>query len=153
MPPPGNGSRGAVDRANPPSGGQVARVPFGCHYLHMRAGTQYPDARPAPPHTHDVTLDKAGAAAAADVFRLLADATRLSIVWQLREAERSVNELALLLGRPSPAVSQHLAKLRLARLVSTRRVGTTVFYRLDNDHVARLVIDALSHTQHTEEHG
>ncbi len=96
-------------------------------------------------------LDEPGAEAAATVFRLLADPTRLSLVWHLREGERSVNELADLVERPSPAVSQHLAKLRLAGLVSTRRAGTTVWYRLENDHVGRLVVDALSHAQHAEE--
>lgn len=102
---------------------------------------------------HDVVLDDASAGAAVDVFRLLADPTRLSLIWHLRDSERSVNELAHLVDRPSPAVSQHLAKLRLARLVSTRRDGTTVCYRLDNEHVGRLVVDALSHSQHAEAAG
>ena len=99
-------------------------------------------------HEHDVVLDGPGAEQAATVFALLADPTRLSLVWYLRDGERSVGELASLVARPSPAVSQHLAKLRLAQLVSTRRAGTTVWYRLDNDHVGRLVVDALSHAQH-----
>lgn len=108
--------------------------------------------RPRPgSHEHDVVLDEPGAEQAATVFRLLADPTRLSLVWYLRDGERSVNELATLVERPSPGVSQHLAKLRLAQLVSTRREGTTVWYRLDNDHVGRLVVDALSHAQHAEE--
>jgi DNA-binding transcriptional ArsR family regulator len=106
---------------------------------------------PRQDHAHDVVLDDTGAESAAAVFRLLADPTRLSLVWHLREAEHSVTELAHLVDRPSPAVSQHLAKLRLARLVSTRRDGTTVWYRLDNEHVGRLVVDALSHAQHAEE--
>lgn len=108
--------------------------------------------RPRPgPHQHDVVLDEPGAEAASVVFRLLSDPTRLSLVWYLRDGERSVNELAALVERPSPAVSQHLAKLRLAQLVSTRREGTTVWYHLDTVHVGRLVVDALSHTQHAEE--
>ena len=119
-----------------------------CHYLRVRADMQ---VLPGPGHEHDVVLDEPGAEAAAAVFRLLADPTRLSLVWYLREGERSVNELAALVDRPAPAVSQHLAKLRLAQLVSTRRAGTTVWYRLDNDHVGRLVVDALSHAQHAEE--
>jgi len=119
------------------------------HYLHVRADMQ---VRPRTgPHRHDVVLDEPGAEAASVVFRLLSDPTRLSLVWYLRDGERSVNELAALVERPSPAVSQHLAKLRLAQLVSTRREGTTVFYRMDTVHVGRLVVDALSHTQHAEE--
>ncbi len=120
-----------------------------CDYLHMRVDTQVVLAGDG--HAHDVALDDKGAEAAAAVFRLLADATRLSLVWHLSDGERSVNQLAELVDRPAAAVSQHLAKLRLAKLVSTRRAGTTVWYRLDNDHVGRLVLDALSHTQHAEE--
>jgi len=45
--------------------------------------------------------------------------------------------------KPAPSVSQHLAKLRMARLVRTRREGTTIFYSLDNDHIRQLVTDAV----------
>lgn len=121
-------------------------------YLRVHADMQTQGTQRAD-HAHDVVLDDARAAVAADVFRLLADPTRLSLVWHLRGAERSVNELAELVDRPSSAVSQHLAKLRLSHLVGTRKEGTTVFYRLDNSHLGRLVGDALSHTQHAEEPG
>lgn len=120
-----------------------------CHCLRVRADTQQAD-RAA--HAHDVVLDDAGAETAAEVFRMLSDPTRLSLVWHLRQAERSVNELAQLVARPSAGVSQHLARLRLAGLVRTRRDGTTVWYHLVDDHVSNLVLDALSHAQHTQEH-
>lgn len=98
---------------------------------------------------HDLDqLDDRAAEVAAEVFGLLSDPTRLALLWQLRDTERPVNELAELVSRPSPAVSQHLAKLRLAHLVATRREGTSVFYRLDNGHVRQLVVDGLSHAQH-----
>ena len=45
----------------------------------------------------------------------------------------SVNELAEHVGKPAPSVSQHLAKLRMARLVRTRREGKFVYYLLDYD--------------------
>ena len=45
-------------------------------------------------------------------------------------------------------MSQHLAKLRMARLVRTRREGTQVFYRLENDHVRQLVTDAVHNAEH-----
>ena len=51
-------------------------------------------------------------------------------------------------GKPAPSVSQHLAKLRMARLVRTRRDGTQVIYRLENDHVRQLVIDAVFNAEH-----
>ncbi|CKO94180.1 ArsR family transcriptional regulator [Mycobacterium tuberculosis] len=59
---------------------------------------------------------------------MLADATRVQVLWSLADREMSVNELAEQVGKPAPSVSQHLAKLRMARLVRTRRDGTTIFY-------------------------
>lgn len=83
-----------------------------------------------------------------EVFRMLADPTRVLLLWALRDGERAVNELADHVGKPAPAVSQHLAKLRLARLVQTRRDGNRVYYRAANDHVMRLVTDAVHHADH-----
>lgn len=79
---------------------------------------------------------------------MAADPTRLRILWSLLHGEHSVNELANHLGARPAAVSQHLAKLRLSRLVITRREGTRIFYRADNDHVLRLVEEALFHADH-----
>jgi ArsR family transcriptional regulator, zinc-responsive transcriptional repressor len=45
-------------------------------------------------------------------------------------------------------VSQHLAKLRMSRLVRTRRDGTTIYYSLDNDHIRQLVADAVFNAEH-----
>jgi ArsR family transcriptional regulator, zinc-responsive transcriptional repressor len=83
-----------------------------------------------------------------EVFRMLADATRVQALWSLTHREMSVNELAEHVGKPAPSVSQHLAKLRMARLVRTRREGTTIFYSLENDHVRQLVIDAVCNAEH-----
>jgi DNA-binding transcriptional ArsR family regulator len=83
-----------------------------------------------------------------EVFRMLADATRVQVLWSLANHEMSVNELAEHVGKPAPSVSQHLAKLRMARLVRTRRDGTTIFYSLENDHVRQLVIDAVYNAEH-----
>jgi ArsR family transcriptional regulator, zinc-responsive transcriptional repressor len=85
---------------------------------------------------------------AVEVFRMLSDVTRIRLLWELLDAELAVNDLAQRLGKPGPAVSQHLAKLRMARLVRSRRLGTQVFYRLENDHVARLVRDAVHNAEH-----
>jgi DNA-binding transcriptional ArsR family regulator len=60
----------------------------------------------------------------------------------------SVNVLASRVAKPAPSVSQHLAKLRMAHLVRTRREGTQVFYRLENDHVRQLVTDAVHNAEH-----
>jgi DNA-binding transcriptional ArsR family regulator len=83
-----------------------------------------------------------------EVFRMLADATRVRVLWALVDRELSVNDLAEHVGKPAPSVSQHLAKLRMARLVRTRREATTIFYSLENDHVRQLVSDAVFNAEH-----
>jgi DNA-binding transcriptional ArsR family regulator len=88
------------------------------------------------------------AALVVEVFRMLADATRIQVLWALVEGEMSVNELAEHVGKPAPSVSQHLAKLRMARLVRTRREGTTIHYSLENEHIRQLVRDAVFNAEH-----
>ena len=85
---------------------------------------------------------------AVGMLKLLGDETRLRIIWALLESEHSVNELADLVGAQAAGVSQHLAKLRLARLVRTRRDGTRIYYVADDAHVRRLVEEVLSHADH-----
>lgn len=85
---------------------------------------------------------------AAEILKLVADPTRLRILWALLHGEHSVNLLAEHVGAQPSAVSQHLAKLRLGRLVRTRREGTHVFYLAQNDHVRRIVEEALFHADH-----
>jgi DNA-binding transcriptional ArsR family regulator len=83
-----------------------------------------------------------------EVFRMLADPTRVRVLWALTGGELSVTELAVRVGKAAPSVSQHLAKLRMARLVGTRREGTTIFYSLENEHVSQLVADAVFNAEH-----
>jgi ArsR family transcriptional regulator, zinc-responsive transcriptional repressor len=98
-------------------------------------------AAPAVPPEDQVGL-------AVEVFRMLADPTRVTLLWLLLDTESSVNELATTAGKPQTSVSQHLAKLRMARLVQTRRQGNQIFYRLESDHVRQLVLDAIHHAEH-----
>src|SRR5215213_10812904 len=93
-------------------------------------------------------LGEEQAALIVEVFRMLADATRVQVLWALVGREMSVNELAEHVDKPAPSVSQHLAKLRMARLVRTRREGTTIFYTLENDHIGQLVTDAVFNAEH-----
>lgn len=86
---------------------------------------------------------------AVEVFSMLADATRVRIILALRDEELSVNRLADVLDRSPAAISQHLAKLRLARIVATRQEGQRVFYRLENEHASQLVSDAIFQAEHT----
>ncbi|QGK68306.1 metalloregulator ArsR/SmtB family transcription factor [Allosaccharopolyspora coralli] len=86
---------------------------------------------------------------AVELFSMLADATRVRIILALRDEELPVNRLAEIVDKSPAAVSQHLAKLRLARIVLTRQQGTRVFYRLANEHVRRVVADAIFQAEHS----
>ena len=86
---------------------------------------------------------------AVEVFSMLADATRVRIILALRDEELSVNHLADIVDKSPAAVSQHLAKLRLARIVTTRQEGQRVFYRLTNEHARQLVADAIFQAEHS----
>jgi ArsR family transcriptional regulator len=66
----------------------------------------------------------------AEVCRVLTDPKRLMILDVLRDGERSVGDLAEELGCTLANASQHLAVLRSAGLVGTRRTGTTILYDL-----------------------
>ena len=74
-----------------------------------------------------------------------ADATRLRILCLLRDREVCVHEIVDALDMSQSAVSHQLRVLRDARLVSHRRDGRHVYYRLADDHVRELLENALSH--------
>ncbi|WP_298456640.1 metalloregulator ArsR/SmtB family transcription factor [uncultured Cellulomonas sp.] len=101
------------------------------------------DTQPAAPG-----VDPAYVEIAVEVFAMLADATRVRIVLALLAGELTVGELAQVVDRSPTSVSQHLAKLRLARMVAARQDGNRVHYRLINDHVGRLVTDGLQQAEH-----
>ena len=87
---------------------------------------------------------------AAQISRLLADATRLAILEALiHEHELAVSELAARVDRPIAAVSQHLAKLKSGGLVLSSRSGVSIRYRIGGEHVRHLVENLLQHTEHT----
>src|SRR4051812_44896356 len=109
-----------------------------------------PDRNTSPPavNAHLRTPDSARLVEATGVFALLADPTRLHLLWMLAQEEADVGSLTERCEASRTAVSQHLAKLRLAGLVGTRREGRHVFYRLSDGHLRRLVLEALSHADH-----
>jgi DNA-binding transcriptional ArsR family regulator len=80
---------------------------------------------------------------------MLADATRVRIILALNGDELSVNRLADIVDKTPAAVSQHLAKLRLGRFVTSRQEGTRVFYQLANEHARQLVRDAIIQAEHS----
>lgn len=88
---------------------------------------------------------------AAEVFALLADPTRIRIILALRDGELPVNRLAEIVGKSPAAVSQHLAKLRWAKVVRSRQDGTFAYYSLIDEHARRLVADAVFQAEHVVE--
>ena len=72
---------------------------------------------------------------AASIARALADPKRLCVLEQLASGERSVSDLSRDVGCQVPNMSQHLAVLRAAGLVASRREGSTVFYRFTDNRV------------------
>ncbi|GAA2430939.1 metalloregulator ArsR/SmtB family transcription factor [Actinomadura vinacea] len=86
--------------------------------------------------------------AAAAALRMLADPTRLRLMWLLTAGEYDVTSLSRELSVARPSVSQHLAKLRLAGLVHTRREGRRVLYRARDTHVRAIITEALFHAGH-----
>jgi DNA-binding transcriptional ArsR family regulator len=71
----------------------------------------------------------------ASVARALGDPKRLCVLESLANGELSVGDLSSLVGCQVPNMSQHLAVLRSAGLVMTRRTGNTVYYRLADTRV------------------
>lgn len=79
------------------------------------------------------------AEAVSELMKVLSNKTRLMILCQLVEGEKSVGELADLLGARGPAMSQQLALLRKDGLVRTRRDGQTIHYSLAREDVSQLM--------------
>ena len=95
----------------------------------------------------DRTLGGYGARAVADLFATLADPSRARIVHvlALSPQELCVCDIALVLGLSVSALSHQLRFLHNRGAVERRKVGRIVFYRLVDDHLRELVLDAAAH--------
>jgi DNA-binding transcriptional ArsR family regulator len=101
---------------------------------------------PPEPHPDQPTPEQIGAAVTS--FALLADPTRVQMLWALRNAELDVTTLAAIAGCRPTVASQHLSKLRFAGLVEGQRHGQRVVYRLRGGHVRALLSEALFQADH-----
>lgn len=88
--------------------------------------------------------EEPGLAAAAQLFKVLGNESRLRLL-RLLEEQRTVGELVETTGLTQPLVSQHLRILRASNLVTSTRRGRQVMYGLADAHVAHVVADALTH--------
>ena len=107
------------------------------------SGTSRSAPRSHPDHpTHEQV------AVAVQAFSLLADPTRVRLLWAIRDGGVDVTTLARTAGCSPTVASQHLAKLRLGGLVEGERDGRHVRYRIRGGHVRRLLEEALFQADH-----
>ena len=85
----------------------------------------------------------------AEIFKALADPTRVRILHALLHAELCVGDLAAVLEMSESAVSHQLRLLRGLRVVRARREGKLVYYAPDDEHVTRLFQLSLEHLGHS----
>ncbi len=121
-------------------------TPGASHPAHQPTPDPGRPAHPHPPSEEQFAF-------AADLLALLADRTRLALLRRLSEGEADVTTLTEVCGAARPAVSQHLAKLRLAGLVGSRKEGRRVVYALHDGRLRRVVDEALDLATHQRPDG
>ena len=89
--------------------------------------------------------------ALAELFKVLADETRVKVVYLLSKEELCVCDIAALLNSTVSNISHHLRVLRTAHLVKFRREGKQVYYTLDDDHVLHIIKGGFEHVKHIHE--
>ena len=87
----------------------------------------------------DVAALRAGAGEIARLLKILSHQNRLLIACELMCGEASVSEIEERTGVRQPVLSRELARLRAARLVSTRRASKLVYYRLADDRLPNVI--------------
>ncbi len=94
-------------------------------------------------------VDGITATRVAELFKALADSTRVRIVSLLAHTEMCVGDLCLVLGMSQPAVSYQLRILRTLHIVNARKEGKHVFYMLADEHIQQLYRQGVDHVQHS----
>lgn len=112
------------------------------------SASSVPDLYPAAGSTHSAEPTGGQVAAAVVSFAMLADPTRVRMLWALRDEPLDVTSLAAAAGCRPTVASQHLSKLRLAGLVAGTRDGRRVRYHLRGAHVRNLLSEAMFHADH-----
>jgi ArsR family transcriptional regulator, lead/cadmium/zinc/bismuth-responsive transcriptional repressor len=94
-------------------------------------------------------VDATTALDVAELFKALADPTRIRMISVLAHTEMCVGDLCIALEMSQPAVSYQLRILRTLRIVRARKEGKHVFYTLDDDHVHQLYHQGVDHVKHS----
>ena len=90
-------------------------------------------------------LDEHIGAHVAELFRAFSDTSRVRIMSALLGGEKNVGALAELVGITESAVSHHMRGLRQMRLVTARRDGKEVYYRIEDEHIIALLQQGIRH--------
>lgn len=88
----------------------------------------------------------------AEVFRLLGDPSRLSLLLACLDQPWAASELAAYCNQSPQAASHHLRLLKAARLVKTERQGKRVLYQAADDHVRHMLADMIEHLDEPHSH-
>src|SRR5512147_2513225 len=92
-------------------------------------------------------LDEHTGAHVAELFRAFSDTSRVRIMSALLDGEKNVGTLAELVGISESAVSHHMRGLRQMHIVTARRNGKEVYYRIDDAHIITLFKQGMEHVR------
>lgn len=87
-------------------------------------------------------------ASIADTMHALSTPSRVALLYALRDGDRTVGELAAVVGVTPAATSQQLRVLRHLRLVVAEREGQSIRYRLHDEHLRVLLDEIRNHAEH-----
>lgn len=79
-----------------------------------------------------------------EIFRAIADPTRRQILQALKEGELRAGEISALFPMSGPSVSRHLSILKAAGLITERREGNSIIYKLKAEHLALCLSEFIS---------
>ena len=86
----------------------------------------------------------------ADFFKIMGDSTRCKLLFALLQNEMCVCDLANVLSMTKSSISHQLSKMKEVGLVKSRKAGKTVYYSLDDDHIAEIFEVGLEHIEHKQ---
>ncbi len=86
----------------------------------------------------------------ADFFKIMGDSTRCKLLFALLQNEMCVCDLANVLSMTKSSISHQLNKMKEVGLVKSRKSGKTVYYSLDDDHIAEIFAVGLEHINHKQ---
>ena len=148
MPQPGEQPDSRADDSAGVSGSRAASAAAGTDPAATTSAGTTDHHHPDHADSAERTLPDPVVETAVGFLDLLAEPSRLRLLWALRDGELGVSALAETAGCTPTAASQHLAKLRLGGLVEQRADGRARLYRLRGGHIRRLVEEVVGHAEH-----